>query len=546
MRKTNKMRNISKLLILILLVANTICTNGNKVFAAEAQSGNITWEIIDDTLHIKPVPGTKGTMKNYSEYEESTPWAYKDYTNIVIEKGVTTIGNYAFNSSNVKKVTISNTVTTIGEGAFESNDYLQTINIPNSVKNIGDNAFAYCTNSSVSLTFDFQCNSIPYIGYEAFDCVGVYKTATINVKSPYIKQELSKLDDFIPFATFKITGKTNVSSTNSTQLVNKEYTGKEIKQSITVKHASYTLQLNKDYKVSYSNNIHSGTATVTITGIGYYTGSIKKTFKIMPKLDKKQITLYTQSSSTVKMLGSSSKITWKSNNPSIATVDSKGKITGKTAGKTTITATTNGFTTTCTVTVKNISISKSTLSIYKGYTQTLKINGIDTNIAWKSSNTSVARVNTKGLVTGIKVGTATITATHNGKKYTCKVTVKNKPIIIITAVDWEINCVGGVEPMIEFKNNSNKTIKYVEFQTSYYNSVGDPAYCDISDSNKRTLQVTGPINPGKVYTGYWDAVIYNDQMSRMDIDKIKVTFMDGSVSTINYNRYWHDGNYYEQ
>lgn len=512
--------------------------------SSEGLSGNITWEIIDDTLHIKPVEGTDSIMKDYSEYGESAPWKNKRYTDIVIEEGVTSIGNYAFYASMAKNVTIADTVTTIGEGAFKSNDYLEIINIPKSIKSIGNSAFAYSTNSSLIINFD--CENMPNIGYGAFNCVGLYKPATINVKSPYIKQQLSELDNLNRYAKFSINGTTNISATNITQMVDKEYSGKEIEQSIIVKHEAYILQPNIDYKVSYSNNMYCGTATVTIVGIGYYTGSLNKTFKIIPKLDKKEISLFTQSSSTVKMLGASTAVTWKSNNPSIAVIDSKGNITGKKAGKTTITATANGFTATCTVTVKEISISKASLSIYIGDKQTLGISGANGKITWKSSDVNVVSVDTKGIVTAKKGGTATITGTYNGKAYTCKVTATSRPIIIITAVNWDINYAGGVDPTIKFKNNSGKTIKYVEFETSYYNRVGDPAKCDIWDSNKKTLQITGPIKSGEVYSGYWDAVIYNNQMSRIDINKIKVTYMDASVVTINYNRQWHDKNYYKQ
>lgn len=71
------------------------------------------------------------------------------------------------------------------------------------------------------------------------------------------------------------------------------FTGKAIKPTITLKLNRKTLVKNKDYKVSYQNNSKLGKATVTITGIGQYTGKIKKTFKIVKKtsLKKAKITL---------------------------------------------------------------------------------------------------------------------------------------------------------------------------------------------------------------------------------------------------------------
>lgn len=62
----------------------------------------------------------------------------------------------------------------------------------------------------------------------------------------------------------------------------KTYTGGEICPTTTVKVSGKNLTLNTDYVVGYSNNINPGIATVTITGIGKYTGTTSKTFKIKP------------------------------------------------------------------------------------------------------------------------------------------------------------------------------------------------------------------------------------------------------------------------
>lgn len=56
--------------------------------------------------------------------------------------------------------------------------------------------------------------------------------------------------------------------------------GKEIKPALTVKVNGKKLKLNKDYKVTYTNNKLRGQATVTITGIGNYSGTVTKNFTI--------------------------------------------------------------------------------------------------------------------------------------------------------------------------------------------------------------------------------------------------------------------------
>ena len=67
----------------------------------------------------------------------------------------------------------------------------------------------------------------------------------------------------------------------------KVFTGNEIKQDIILKNGDMILIENTDYTVTYENNINPGKATVTITGIGSYTGTITKNFMILPGASKK-------------------------------------------------------------------------------------------------------------------------------------------------------------------------------------------------------------------------------------------------------------------
>lgn len=62
----------------------------------------------------------------------------------------------------------------------------------------------------------------------------------------------------------------------------KEYTGKPVTQNIVIKNGNVVLGEGTDYTVSYSANTKVGTVDVTITGIGSYTGEIKKSFVIAP------------------------------------------------------------------------------------------------------------------------------------------------------------------------------------------------------------------------------------------------------------------------
>lgn len=128
-------------------------------------------------------------------------------------------------------------------------------------------------------------------------------------------------------------------------------------------------------------------------------------------------------------------IVWKSSNPSVATVSSKGVVKGLKKGKTVITATSeSGAKAICSVTVKEIpgskvKLSKSQISMYQGASYTLKAsmtpkNTTDT-LKWKSSNKKIVTVSSKGVITGVKKGTAYVYAQMSGgKKAACRVTVK--------------------------------------------------------------------------------------------------------------------------
>ncbi|GAB6394313.1 MAG: hypothetical protein MdMp024_0625 [Bacteroidales bacterium] len=82
--------------------------------------------------------------------------------------------------------------------------------------------------------------------------------------------------------TFTITGKTLPDSALEA-IPAQTYTGSAILPAVVVKDGGKTLARDTDYIVSGANNINVGTATVTVTGRGNYTGSISRTFTISPK-----------------------------------------------------------------------------------------------------------------------------------------------------------------------------------------------------------------------------------------------------------------------
>ena len=124
------------------------------------------------------------------------------------------------------------------------------------------------------------------------------------------------------------------------------YDGKAKTPTVTIKNDTATLIKDTDYTVEYSNNINAGTATVTVTGIGNYTGILTKTFII----NKAQQTVNATISSNTLDIGDTSEITasgqgtisYISSNTNVATVNNSGIVTGISAGTATITVTATG------------------------------------------------------------------------------------------------------------------------------------------------------------------------------------------------------------
>jgi uncharacterized protein YjdB len=127
---------------------------------------------------------------------------------------------------------------------------------------------------------------------------------------------------------------------------------------------------------------------------------------------------------------------WTSSDESIAVVSSTGSVTGIKIGTATITASSEGVSGTATVTVTaaavaSVTVTPSAASVTVGQTTALTAQTLDANgsaltgraIAWTSSNTGIATVSATGVVTGVAPGSATITATSEGKTGTSAITV---------------------------------------------------------------------------------------------------------------------------
>ncbi|MCD7902690.1 MAG: leucine-rich repeat protein [Oscillospiraceae bacterium] len=130
---------------------------------------NVIWTL-DTSTGVLTISG-EGEIEDYEWY--TTPWyAWKDdITSVVIENGVTSVGDYAFyKCSTLTSVTIPDSVTSIGDYAFYECSSLTNVTIPDSVTSIGDYAFYECS----SLTSVAIPDSVTSIGQSAFGgCTGL-------------------------------------------------------------------------------------------------------------------------------------------------------------------------------------------------------------------------------------------------------------------------------------------------------------------------------------------------------------------------------------
>ena len=147
------------------------------------------------------------------------------------------------------------------------------------------------------------------------------------------------------------------------------------------------------------------------------------------KLNKTKATLIKGQAVQLKLTGTKGKVVWSSSNKKVASVSSTGKVTARAKGTATITAKAGNKKYNCKIQVEIPRLSKPALTLYKNGSYTLKMTDTKQKVVWKSSKISVVSVNSKGKITAKAVGTATVTATVSGKKYSCKVTVKQKNVV---------------------------------------------------------------------------------------------------------------------
>ena len=229
------------------------------------------------------------------------------------------------------------------------------------------------------------------------------------------------------------------------------------------------------YTVLYAGYKDDGTMVSNIT--------MSKTAKVL--IGKTKTLKATVAPKTAK----NKTLAWSSSNKKIATVSADGVVKGIAKGTVTITAKArdgSGVKATCKLTVcqpvTKITLSKTKFAVLKGKTKKLTATATPETaylrtVTWSSSNEKVATVTAKGVVKGVGVGTAIITAKAkdgSGVKASCKVVVR-QPVTRIAISKTQVS----------IKKGKSTTLKAVAKPTSAYNRE-----VTWTSSNKKVATVT--------------------------------------------------------
>lgn len=146
------------------------------------------------------------------------------------------------------------------------------------------------------------------------------------------------------------------------------------------------------------------------------------------QISARKMTLIKGQKKTLKLKRNRKKVKWSSTKKAVAAVSAKGVVTARKAGTTVIKAKVGTKTYSCKVIVEAPKLNKTSITLKEGSSCQLKMFGTRQKVKWSSSAKSVVTVSATGKVKAKQVKkdtSARITASVGGKKYSCKVLVKD-------------------------------------------------------------------------------------------------------------------------
>ncbi|WP_409174436.1 Ig-like domain-containing protein [Brevibacillus fortis] len=324
-------------------------------------------------------------------------------------------------------------------------------------------------------------------------------------------------------ATWK-TSKSSVATVNDDGVVTAKGKGTA---TITAKYKGYEVEVDV-----YVDTDSSGKLEADDTSI-----SLKKGDKETVKLKYDGDTL------------SGSKATWRTNRSSVATVDD-GVITAKGTGTATITAEYKGHKVEIEVKVDissgRLEAEETRISMKKGQQDFVLLKYDNERISlssatWRTSNSSVATVNSSGVITAQGKGTATITAEYKGYKAEIEVKVDTTSSDMLEASDTSITLKKGAKETIRLKyDGSSISGSKASWKTSKSSVATVSSTGTITAKAKGTATITATYKGEKVEievkvdsksSGKLEADDTSITIKKGDSEKIKLTYDGDDISS---------------
>ena len=292
------------------------------------------------------------------------------------------------------------------------------------------------------------------------------------------------------------------------------------------------LQADNAITVKGSGRIDEKSGRVEVTKyvkIGVTSVTLDKTDLTLDVNDTEKLT------ATVKPDNATTKtVTWKSDNEGVAIVDNSGNVTAKAAGTATITATVDGKSASCKVTVngqttvpvQSVELDQTTLELIAGKEATLTAtvkpdNATNRTVAWESNATNVATVDNNGKVTAKAAGEAIITAKVGDKQAICnvKVTAADVAVESVTLDKNSLELIAGKEATltatVKPDNATNRTVAWESNATNV---------ATVDNNGKVTAKAAG------------EAIITAKVGDKQATCNVKVTAADVAVESVTLDK----------
>ncbi|WP_348261714.1 Ig-like domain-containing protein [Telmatobacter sp. DSM 110680] len=246
----------------------------------------------------------------------------------------------------------------------------------------------------------------------------------------------------------------------------------------------------------------SGTMTVTVNGAALSSISISGGSPVAAGVSEQLTAEGTYTDSSTQAI--TSQVTWQSSDSTIATVSSSGMLKSLKAGSVTISATMSSVTGNASVTVSSavltsINVGTPSPSLASGGTEQLTATGvfsdsttqpITTQVVWGSSDSTVAVVNSVGLLTALKAGSVTVTASMSGVSGTGNVVVNAPSLVSITVAPVAFTIASGQSKQLSAMGvYSDGTSSDVTSQATW--TAASTAYATVSSSGLVTGVAAG-------------------------------------------------------